>query len=314
MTTTSGEIEKLLESRGALIERELSLLSVRIEPPELAEVVRYALSQRGKKVRASMLTIACEAVDGSLTRALIPALMVEMVHNTSLILDDVIDASDMRRGRKTINSRWGNNMALLACDAMLALAIRQAAKTDVKLSTAIITCASDSLLNLAEGEAMELIRKDFTSADYFRIADNKTAALFRASAEVGALVGGGSDAEVAALREYGRNIGMAFQIRDDVLDFRQDGEDTGKPALIDLKMDRPTLVLLLARDNGLPRERMLSMSREELLRELAPYLDSADAVAREYVEAAKASLRPVKDSHSKQMLMALADFVIDRNK
>jgi geranylgeranyl diphosphate synthase type I len=314
MTTTSGEIEKLLESRGALIERELSLLSVRIEPPELAEVVQYALSQRGKKVRASMLTIACEAVGGSLTRALVPALMVEMVHNTSLILDDVIDASDMRRGRKTINSRWGNNMALLACDAMLALAIRQAAKTELKLTASIIECASDSLLNLAEGEAMELVRKDFTAADYFRIADNKTAALFRASAEVGALVGGGSDEEVAALREYGRNIGMAFQIRDDVLDFRQDGEVTGKPALIDLKMDRPTLVLLLARDNGLSRERMLSMGREELLRELAPHLDSADAVAREYVEAAKACLKPVKESRSKHTLIELADFAIARNK
>ncbi len=261
-----------------------------------------------------MLTIACEAVGGSLTRALVPALMVEMVHNTSLILDDVIDASDMRRGRKTINSRWGNNMALLACDAMLALAIRQAAKTDLKLTSSIIECASDSLLNLAEGEAMELVRKDFTTADYFTIADNKTAALFRASAEVGALVGGGSGEEVAALREYGRNIGMAFQIRDDVLDFRQDGEVTGKPALIDLKMNRPTLVLLLARDNGLSRETMLSMTRGELLKELAPHLDRADAIACEYVDTARACLKPVRESHSKHMLSELADFVIARNK
>ena len=314
MTTTFGEIEKLLESRGALIEREISMLSVRIEPPELAEVVRYALSQHGKKVRASLLTIASEAVGGSLAKALVPAVMVEMVHNTSLILDDVIDASDMRRGRKTINSRWGNDMALLACDAMIALAIRQAVKTDLKLSVSIIECASDSLLNLAEGEAMELIQKDFTTADYYRIADNKTASLFRASAEVGGLVGGGSKEEVAALRDYGRNIGMAFQIRDDVLDFRHDGEVTGKPALIDLKMDRPTLVLLLARESGLSREMMLSMEHEELLRELTPHLDHAGVIAREYMETAKGCLRPIKESYAKDMLIDLADFVVTRNK
>ncbi|OPY25863.1 MAG: Short chain isoprenyl diphosphate synthase [Methanocella sp. PtaU1.Bin125] len=314
MTTTSGDIEKLFESRGALIEKEISLLSVKIEPPELAEIVRYALSQHGKKVRASLLTIACEAVGGSVTKALIPAVMVEMIHNTSLILDDVIDASEMRRGRKTINSRWGNDMALLACDAMIALAIRQAMKADMEMSVAIIECASDSLLNLAEGEAMELIHKDFTTADYYRIADNKTASLFRASAEVGALVGGGSKKEIAALRDYGRNIGIAFQIRDDVLDFRQDGNVTGKPELIDLKMNRPTIVLLLAQENGVAREKMLSLGREELLRELAPHLDRAEEIAREYVETAKNCLKPLKDSRSKDMLIALADFVIARNK
>ena len=135
MSSKQSRIERLLEQRGLLVDNELSLLSVRVEPPELAEVVRYALALRGKKVRASLLTLSCEAVGGSLSRALIPAVVVEMVHNTSLILDDVIDASDLRRGRKTINARWGNNMALIACDAMLALAIREAVRADIKLTS-----------------------------------------------------------------------------------------------------------------------------------------------------------------------------------
>jgi geranylgeranyl diphosphate synthase, type I len=314
MSSKQSRIERFLEQRGELIDKELGLMSVMIEPPELAEVVRYALAQRGKKVRASMLTLSCEAVGGSTARAMIPAVVVEMIHNTSLILDDVIDASDMRRGRKTINSRWGNNMALIACDAMLALAIREAVKTDMQLTSSIIESASRSLLQLAEGEALELVRKDCSVADYFHIAECKTASLFRSAAEAGALAGGGSDAEIDALRCYGNCLGTAFQIRDDVLDFLPDNGATGKPGLIDLKMDRPTLVLLLAKEGGLDREKMLTMEHSDLLEALSPSLDRAEAIAREKVEEAKRALAPVRESDAKELLLELGDFVIARQR
>jgi geranylgeranyl diphosphate synthase, type I len=314
MSSKQSRIERFLEQRGRLIDNELSLLSVMIEPPELAEVVRYALAQRGKKVRASLLTLSCEAVGGSTARALIPAVVVEMVHNTSLILDDVIDASDMRRGRKTINSRWGNNMALIACDAMLALAIREAVKTDVQLTSSIIKTASDSLLQLAEGEALELVRQDCSVTDYFHIAECKTASLFRAAAEAGALAGGGSEEEIAALRRYGNSLGTAFQIRDDVLDFLPDDGTTGKPGLIDLKMDRPTLVLLLAKEGGLNREKLLTLGRADLLEALAPSLGRAEAIAREKVEEAKRALAPLQESEAKELLLELGDFVVARQR
>lgn len=285
-----------------------------MEPPELAEVVRYALALRGKKVRASLLTLACEAVGGSITRALIPAVVVEMIHNTSLIMDDVIDTSDMRRGRRTINSRWGNNMALIACDAMLALAIREAVRADIKLTSSLIESASGSLLQLAEGEALELVRRDCSLADYFRIAECKTASLFRTAAEAGALAGGGSQEEIAALRRYGNCLGTAFQIRDDVLDFLPDDGATGKPGLIDLKMDRPTLVLLLAKEDGLTREKLLAMERTDLLAALSPSLGRAEAIARDNVEEAKRALEPVRESEAKEMLIELGDFVVNRQR
>jgi geranylgeranyl pyrophosphate synthase len=245
---------------------------------------------------------------------MIPAVVVEMIHNTSLILDDVIDASDMRRGRKTINSRWGNNMALIACDAMLALAIREAVKTDLRLTSSIIESASGSLLQLAEGEALELVRKDCSVADYFRIAECKTASLFRTAAEAGAMAGGGGDAEIAALRRYGNSLGIAFQIRDDVLDFLPDNGATGKPGLIDLKMDRPTLVLLMAKEEGLTREKLLAMEHADLLEALSPSLDRAEAIAREKAEEAKKALAPVRESDAKELLLELADFAIARHR
>jgi geranylgeranyl diphosphate synthase type I len=314
MSSPSVKIEQLLESRASMIDRELNLLSYAIEPPELAEIIRYALAQRGKKIRASMLTLTCEAVGGNLAKALVPAVVVEMIHNTSLILDDVIDASDTRRGRKTINSMWGNNMALIACDAMLALAIRQASRSDAQMTSSIIECASTSLLCLAEGEAMELVKKDYTTKDYFRIAERKTASLFRASAEVGALVGGGSPREVEALGHYGNSVGVAFQIKDDILDVMSSNDVLGKPTLIDLRMDRPTLVMLLAREDGLSRDTMMSMSQEELRKALAPSVERAEALAGKKVAEAKGYLNNVRDSPARDRLVELGDFVMTRKK
>lgn len=314
MKTSSDTIEKVLESRAALIDKELDLLSYVIEPAELATIVKYALSQRGKRIRAALLTLSCEAVGGNVAQSLVPAVVIEMIHNTSLILDDVIDSSQTRRGKATINARWGNNMALIACDAMLALSIRQAARTDMNITRAIIECAAGSLLSLAEGEAMELVRQDYSVDDYYRIARRKTASLFSASAEVGAMVGGGSPKEIKALAKYGECIGIAFQIRDDVLDFMADHEVLGKPLFIDLKMDRPTLVMLIAMQGGLTRERMLEMGHEELKTALEPSILKANAVAQAKVAEAKSSISILKDGNSKQALMNLCDFIITRNR
>ena len=314
MNISLQDIEDVIEYRAGLIDRELSLIPYAIDPPELAEVVRYALSQKGKRIRATVLTLSCESVGGSLQKAIVPAIAVEMVHNTSLILDDIIDVSETRRGKATINSKWGNNMALIACDVLLALAIREASKTDVKMTKAVIECASNSLLSLAEGEAMELVKRDYSIDDYYKIADRKTASLFSASAEAGALVGGGDDTQVNALKQYGRSLGAAFQIRDDILDFTASKDMLGKPTFIDLKMGRPTLVMLLAKNNGLTREDMLLMTPTELHDALEPSIVKAGMIAEQKASEAKRSLRDIADSRSKELLYKLCDYVVVRTK
>lgn len=314
MNKSVGDVEKILEKRATLINKELSLISYALEPPELAEMLRYALSQKGKRVRASLLTLACEAVGGKLTQALIPAVTVEMIHNTSLILDDVIDASEIRRGTATINSKWGNNMAMIACDAMLALTIKHAAKSDANVTRAIIECASGSLIALAEGEAMELVNRNYNINDYFKIAQRKTASLFSVATEVGAIVGGGSKKEINALKRYGDSLGIAFQIKDDVLDFTANREVFGKPTMVDLRMDRPTLVLLLAEQNGLSRENMLSMGRDDLLKALEPSINIAESIAIKKVDEARSELSIIKESEAKDYLLGVCDYVLARPK
>jgi geranylgeranyl diphosphate synthase type I len=314
MNRSFGDLEKLISGRAAIIDKELELISYAIDPPELAEVVKYALSQKGKRLRSTILTISCEAVGGSLSQAMVPALVVEMIHNTSLILDDIIDSSETRRGKATINARWGNHMALIACDAMLALAIKQASKSDIDVTRSIIECASGSLLKLAEGEAMELVKSNYTIEDYYKIAQRKTASLFSASAEVGALVGGGSKSEVKALEAYGDAIGTAFQMKDDILDFTSNTETLGKPTFIDLKMNRPTLVILLALQNGLKRDDMLKMSSSELLKALEPAISKADELAIAKSSEAKKHIRSLKESKAKAYLEDLCDYVVTRER
>ena len=314
MNISLKDIEEAIEYRARLIDKEISLIPYAIDPPELAEVVMYALSQKGKRIRATVLMLSCESVGGSLQKSILPAIAVEMIHNTSLILDDIIDVSETRRGKATINSKWGNNMALIACDVMLAIAIREASKTDIKLTKAVIECASNSMLSLAEGEAMELVTRDYTIDDYYKIADRKTASLFSASAEAGGLVGGGDDIQVNALKQYGRSLGAAFQIRDDVLDFTASKDMLGKPTFIDLKMGRPTLVMLLAKNNGLKREDMLSMTPEELHDALEPCIAKAGRIAEQKALEAKRSLQDLPDGRPKELLLKLSDYVVLRVK
>ncbi len=314
MESPLKDIEEVLERRAALIDSRLNMLGYAIEPSSLSEVVRYAISQKGKRIRSTVLTLACESVGGDMDRAIAPALAVEMLHNTSLVLDDIIDGSEIRRGKATINNRWGNEMALIACDVMLSLAIREITRSELGLTRSMIECVSDSMLRLAEGEAMELEKRDFTVNDYYRIADKKTASLFSASAESGALVGNGDRRQVEALKEYGRSLGMAFQVRDDILDFISNTEHMGKPAFLDLKMNRPTLVMILAARDGLSREKMLSMDRQKLLAALGPYIADAGSVATKKSAQAKGSLDGFADGIARRRLEALCDYAVSRSK
>lgn len=308
------DIEAVLEARAALIDGRLSMLAYALEPPSLSEVVHYALAQKGKRIRSTILTLACEAVGGDPDRALVPAVAIEMLHNTSLILDDIIDGSDIRRGKATINNRWGHEMALIACDVMLSLAIREITRGDLALTKPMIECVADSMLRLAEGEAMELEKRDFTVHDYYRIAEKKTASLFSAAAESGALVGKAEHAQAEALKHYGEHLGLAFQVKDDILDFTAKTEQMGKPALLDLKMDRPTLVMILATNDGLSREQMLSLEKDRLLVALEPYIAEAGSVALKKAGDAKSALKNLPESLARNRLEALCDYVVARNK
>jgi geranylgeranyl diphosphate synthase, type I len=274
--------------------------------------VRYALGEGGKRVRPALLTLSCEAVGGDIDRAIVPAMVVEMIHGTSLILDDMIDGSVVRRGKKTVNARWGDDMALIACDAIVSLAIRELTDTEGGLTRIMLKSVADTMLRMAEGEALELEVPAHTVENYYRIAEKKTASLFSLSAECGGLAGGGDYGQVEALKQYGRHLGLGFQIRDDVLDFISRATSTGKPELTDLARDRPTLVMALAAAGGLTREKMLSMDRNMLLATLRPHIEAAGEIARREADEARRMLGPIPEGPAREILEAICGYAVTR--
>ena len=303
------EIEQLLAQRAELVDSELPNLLVDIKPPELAAAVAYAIASKGKRIRPALVTLACEAVGGRAEDASFAAASIELIHSSSLVLDDVIDKSEKRRGRYTIHTLWGNDMALLTVQILAALSLKIASR-DPRLIHAI----ADSLFHMGEGEAMELV--DFASdkKSYLELAFRKTGSLFSSAAEVGAVVGGGDAKQVKSLTEFGTHIGTAFQIRDDILDCISKEDDLGKPVKKDLFMGRPSIVLLDAINSGISVERMMKCNNGELMHLVADSIDYAQKVAREEFELAKGYIEALDESDARRKLEELGEYIINRSK
>ena len=171
------DIEQLLTERARLVDTELPGLLLDIKPPELAAAVTYAIASKGKRIRPALVTLACEAVGGRAEDASFAAASIELIHSSSLVLDDVIDKSEKRRGQDTIHKKWGVDMALLTVQILAALSLKIASR-DPRLIHAI----SDSLYYMGEGEAMELVDFAKDKKSYLELAFRKTGSLFGSAA------------------------------------------------------------------------------------------------------------------------------------
>jgi geranylgeranyl diphosphate synthase type I len=303
------DIEQLLAERAELVDSELPNLLTDVKPPELAAAVTYAIASKGKRIRPALVTLACEAVGGTAKEACFAAAAIELIHSSSLVLDDVIDKSEKRRGRYTIHTLWGNDMALLTVQILAALSLKIASR-DPRLIRAI----ANSLFYMGEGEAMELVDFARDEKSYLELAFRKTGSLFSSAAEVGALVGGGDGAQIKNLTKFGNHIGLAFQIRDDILDCISREEDLGKPVKKDLFMGRPSIVLLDAINSGISIEKMMKCNNGELMHLVADSIEYAQEVAREEIELAKSHIENLMDSFAKTKLKELGEYIINRSK
>lgn len=303
------EIEQLLAERADLVDAELPALLGGIKPPELAAAVAYAIASKGKRIRSALVTLASEAVGGTAYDASFAAASIELIHSSSLVLDDVIDKSEKRRGSDTVHKKWGTDMALLTVQVLAALSLKLASR-DPRLIRAI----ADSLLNMGEGEAMELVDYARDKKSYIDLAFRKTGSLFGSAAEVGSLVGGGDDKETESLLKFGNHIGIAFQIRDDILDCISSEVDLGKPVKKDLFMGRPSIVVIDALNSGISLEQMMKCNNGQLMHLVADSIDYAEKTAREELESAMAHIEKLDDSPAKYKLITLGEYIISRSK
>jgi len=254
-----------LRRRIALVNDRLEEVIDAVEPAALSAQVGDVALAGGKRVRPAVTVLACEAVGGEPADAVDFAVGIELVHNASLVVDDIIDRSAVRRGTESAWAAHGHGPAIVASDGLLGEAFAL-----FSTDAAAMAAVAEATVELGEGEATELVARPTTEAEYMELARRKTGALFRAAAELGAIAGDAEPYVVEAFGEYAGRVGVAFQMRDDVLDATADADDLGKPTGRDAAMDRPSLVQV----TDLGPEAANERAREESDRALAA-LDAA---------------------------------------
>lgn len=193
------------------------------EPRWLYDPVHYLFDGGGKRVRPVLTLLACEAVGGDRAAALPAAIAVELLHNFTLVHDDIMDSSEKRRGRDTVHVKWDTNVAILSGDVMMGMALRLLMRSaqHAPRPLDVIDAFSTGLIEVCDGQALDLAfmeRRDVTPEEYFAMIERKTARLLEMSVAIGANVGGATNGRVESLRTFARDIGIAFQLQDDVLD------------------------------------------------------------------------------------------------
>lgn len=233
--------------RSAL-EARLSSLGYGREGLEgLYEPVRYGLEGGGKRLRPVMMLMSCEAYGGNMEDALDAACGIEMYHNFTLLHDDVMDNSDMRRGRETVHRKWDMNTAILSGDVMLTLATELMMQVDDGILRGVLDRFNRMAVEIDEGQRldMDFEKRDLvTVEEYIRMITLKTGALLGTSAAIGAMIAGASKTDCDRIEEFGRALGVAFQIQDDYLDVFGDPATFGKPIGGDINNGKQTFLLL----------------------------------------------------------------------
>jgi octaprenyl-diphosphate synthase len=322
MSATGKSILKDLEKDVAAINLALSA-NLQTHVPLIAEVGRHILLSGGKRVRPLLFILAarmCGCQGNNLSDF---STIFEYLHAATLLHDDVIDAANVRRGVSTANTIWGNQAVILVGDFLLAKALSLAVTTN-KLK--ILQVLSHATTMMAEGEILQLLHAGnlkITEADYFEVITRKTAILMAAACQIGAILGGVEPSREEALSQMGLNLGITFQVVDDILDYTGDERELGKQVCADLREGRITLPLIhaLAQANTEDRERLEAIAQDltpestpELKSLLEKYgsLDHARGIARDYTLKAQDNLGTFPASLEKTYFWAITEELLAR--
>jgi len=265
-----------LERRRALVEDRLAEVLDRVEPTALSERVEHVALSGGKRVRPTVTILACETVGGAPEDAVDFAAGIELIHNASLVIDDIIDESRVRRGTESAWAAFGHGPAVIASDGLIGEAFALFSPSSMAMER-----VADAMVDLGEGEATELVAQPQNEREYMDLARRKTGSLFRAAAELGGIAAGADTGTVDALGRYAERVGIAFQIRDDVLDATADPDDLGKPTGQDAAMERPSLVRVADLDPAESNARAKERADDAL--DALGEVDVQDPTARDYL-------------------------------
>ena len=322
---TGREFFDLLRDDLVAVEQELGR-DAASSVSTITEIAEYLREGGGKRIRPSLLLLSSHMLGYSGHASIRLGAVVEMVHTATLVHDDIIDGADTRRGRPSANTTWGNEKCVLAGDWLYMQAFKVALE---EKSLRVLDLLIGLTQQMVEGELLQIqkLGKAVSEAEYYDLIFRKTACLFSVSMRLGAVLAGATEAQEANLAAYGRAVGLAFQIVDDVLDLTATEDVLGKPVASDLREGKATLSVIHSFDHGIARDRQIiqrvlddrsfeNVSREQIRDILMRNgsVEYAMSVADRYAEQSRKALDSWPDSEYKRALLWVPDFVVARDK
>ncbi|MGV3509445.1 MAG: polyprenyl synthetase family protein [Sphingobacteriaceae bacterium] len=244
-----------------LINKEIAGKQYSNNPLELYEPIRYIMSLGGKRMRPALLLMACDLFEGSIMKALQPAVGIEIFHNFTLMHDDIMDKAPLRRGNATVHEKWNESIAILSGDVMLIEAYQLIMKVDDSILREVLNIFSETAVGVCQGQQIDMNFESLDEVnvnDYLEMIRLKTAVLLAGSLKIGALIGNAKPEDANALYHFGENLGLAFQLQDDILDVYGDPEKFGKQVGGDIIANKKTFLLIKALElaEGLDKEEL----------------------------------------------------------
>jgi octaprenyl-diphosphate synthase len=322
---TAREVFELLREDLVAVEQELGR-DAASSVSTITEIAEYLREGGGKRIRPTLLLLSAHQLGYAGQGAIRLGAVVEMLHTATLVHDDIIDGADVRRGRPSANTNWGNEKCVLAGDWLYMQAFKVALEErNLRVLDLLISLTQQ----MVEGELLQIqkLGKMVSEAEYYDLIFRKTACLFSVSMRLGAVLAGATEAEETSLATFGRAVGLAFQIVDDVLDLTATEEVLGKPVASDLREGKATLAVVHAADHGTASDRKAirrvlddrsfeNVSRQQIREILVRNgsVEYAMAAADRYAEQSRQALAPLAESEFKRALLWVPDFVVAREK
>ncbi len=321
---------KFYEKQKAVIDRKLANALKKRKPESLYGPSSYILESCGKRLRPLLVILSAMAAGAKPQKVYNAALSVEMLHNFTLVHDDIMDNADLRRGNLTLHKKYNLNTAILAGDSLLAVAYEYLLKDCDINAQQVISSFTNGLVKVCEGQSLDTEferQANVTLEEYIDMITKKTAALLQTCCEIGAYLGNGKDNDINSLSDYGKHLGIAFQIQDDLLDITADKDEFGKRIGGDLFEGKKTFLFLVAlgKAAGKDKEDLLKVIRNKGIRsnqiekykrlyEKLGVLDEAKKAIKKCTENALRSIDNLSDKSRIEIFYWLADLLIKRNK
>ncbi|MGE5430522.1 MAG: polyprenyl synthetase family protein [Syntrophomonadaceae bacterium] len=330
MKVDQNEFAGLYEKQRIKIEEKISRLLVNKKPGSLYGPCEYIMQSGGKRLRPLLVLFSAKAAGGDFKDAYNAAMAVELLHNFTLVHDDIMDNADKRRGRLTTHKKYDLSTAILTGDNLVAIAYLTLLKDCRENDKSVLAAFTQGIIEVCEGQSLDKdfeLRRDVSLKEYLEMINKKTAALLEVCCSIGAQIGGGSKEVVKALSLFGRNLGIAFQIQDDLLDIMAEEAEFGKIIGGDLVEGKKTFLFITALEKakGKDKKKLLDVIRNKGIRksEVEEYrniysklgiLEETEKQIQRYTQIALKSLKAVKDEKARGALEWLANSLINRNK